>query len=248
VENFSKAKAAAVRAIELDDSLAWGHAEFARAVLSLDWDWATAEREYKRAIELNPNGFHAGYAWYLVRTGRQAEAISQVQQLLELDPLSLSPHHMAGMVDMFARQYDQALEQFRMVAELDPSATEPFYRGWIYREKGMYEKAVREFQKMGDHPYGLAHLGNAYARAGRATEARRVISKLERRVPRENVTYGIALVYAGLGEKDKAFAWLEKSYEVRDKGLTYLKVDPCLDPLRSDPRFEDLLRRVGLPP
>jgi tetratricopeptide (TPR) repeat protein len=106
-------------------------------------------------------------------------------------------------------------------------------------EKGRYEEAVNEFQKMGDHPYALGHMGNAYARAGRVAEARETISKLKERVRKDNVgTYEIALVYAGLGEKDAAFAWLEKAHQVRDKGLTFLKVDPSLDPLRSDPAFK----------
>ena len=111
----------------------------------------------------------------------------------------------------------------------------------------MYKDAIREFEQ-GRNPYTLAHLGNAYARAGRLSEARKAIARLNERIGKQNVTYGIALVYAGLGEKDQAFAWLEKAYQVRDKGITCLKIDQCLDPLRSDPRFQDLVRRVGLPP
>jgi tetratricopeptide (TPR) repeat protein len=112
----------------------------------------------------------------------------------------------------------------------------------------MYEEAIRNFQKLGDHPHALGHMGNAYARWGKVAEARALIPRLEEHVRTNAVGwYETALVYAGLGEKDEAFAWLEKPYKARDKGLTYLKIDPCLDPLRSDPRFEDLVRRVGLP-
>ena len=134
------------------------------------------------------------------------------------------------------------------IRELDPYGDVHWLLGVTYREKGMYEEAIREFHKMGDHFYPLAHLSNAYARAARVAEARETISNLKDRLPKENVTYGIALVYTGLGERDEAFAWLENAYIVRDKGLTYLGVDPPLDPLRSDPRFQDLLRRVGLLP
>jgi TolB-like protein/DNA-binding winged helix-turn-helix (wHTH) protein/Tfp pilus assembly protein PilF len=249
VENFSKAKAAAAKALELDDALADAHAAFAHSVFSLDWDWATAEREFKRALELNPNSvdFHDRYAFYLVRKGSLEEAISQEERAAELEPRSL--YLRSSWILYLARQYDQALEELRRAAELDPSATNPFYQGVIYREKGMYGEAIKEFQKIGDHPYALGHMGNACARAGRVAEAHETIRKLKERVRKDGVgTYEIALVYAALGEKDQAFAWLENAYQVRDKGLTYLKVDPCLDPLRSDPRFQDLLRRVGLPP
>jgi len=249
LETFSKAKAAAAKALELDDGLAEGHAAFATAVSRLDWDWATAEKEFKRALELNPNSgpVHFWYSYPLASMSRLPEAISEARRQLEVDPFPVGTYIHAGVIYYFARQYDHALEQIRKASELDPKADPAWLLGVIYREKGMYDEAVREFQKMGDHPYGLAHLGNTYARAGRAAEARETISRLKERVGKQNVTYGIALVYAGLGEKDEAFAWLEKAYQVRDMGLTALKVDQCLDPLRSDPRFQDLLRRVGLP-
>jgi hypothetical protein len=113
----------------------------------------------------------------------------------------------------------------------------------------MYEQAIAEFQKMGDYPSVLGHMGNAYARAHRVAEAQETIRKLKEYIAKENVgNYEVALVYSGLGSKDQAFEWLEKAYKARDKGLTFLKVDPCLTPLRSDPRFQDLVRRVGLPP
>jgi tetratricopeptide (TPR) repeat protein len=112
----------------------------------------------------------------------------------------------------------------------------------------MYNEAISEFQKLGQQPHALGHIGNVYARMGKTAEARDTISRLKEHVQADGIgRYEIALVYAGLGEKDEAFSWLEKSYTAHDKGLTYLKIDPCLDPLRSDPRFHDLLRRVGLP-
>jgi tetratricopeptide (TPR) repeat protein len=249
-ETFSRAKAAASKALELDDALAEGHAAFAYAVSCLDWDWAGAEIEFKRALELNPNSDQVldGYARYLARVGRFPEAISEAKRQLEVDPLQVGANIHAGITYYFARQYDQTLKQTRRAFELDPKADAHWTLGVIYREKGMYQDAIREFEQERGNVYVLAHLGNAYARAGRITEARETIARLKERVGKQNVTYGIALVYAGLGEKDEAFAWLEKAYKARDKGLTSLKIDQCLDPLRSDPRFQDLLRRVGLPP
>jgi tetratricopeptide (TPR) repeat protein len=136
--------------------------------------------------------------------------------------------------------------------ELDRDFDPHFFLGWIHREQGMYEKAIDEFEKAlekgGNRIHTLGHLGNAYARAGKVTEARATIRELKKLFPKEAVgAYEIALVYAGLGEKDLAFEWLERAYNERDKGLISLKVDPPLDPLRSDPRFQDLVRRLGLP-
>jgi tetratricopeptide (TPR) repeat protein len=122
-----------------------------------------------------------------------------------------------------------------------------FPLGDIYAEKGLYAESISEFLKLGDRPHALGHLGNAYARAGKVDAARNTISQLEEHVRKDGLgRYEIALVYAGLGEKYEAFQWLEKSYQAHDEGLTNLKIDPCLDPLRSDPRFEGLLRDVGL--
>ena len=163
----------------------------------------------------------------------------------------MSVKYTAGIVCYFAHQYDEALSQLQRAHLLEPHPPKflfPFESGVIYAEKGMYGRAVGEFQKLGDQPHALGHMGNVYARMERVGEARATISRLEEHVQKNGIgRYEIALVYAGLGEKDAAFTWLEKSYDVRDKGLTYLKIDPCMDPLRSDPRFSRLVRRVGLP-
>ena len=252
-EAFPRQKTEATKAIELDDSLPQGHAELADAVMDLSWDWTTTEKELKRALELNPNlaSVHTTYAFYLQRVGRLPEAIAEVQLVLQLDPVSSRSFYTAGIVYYFAHQYDQALSQLQRAHLLEPHPPKflfPFESGAIYAEKGMYGKAVGEFQKLGDQPHALGHMGNVYARMERASEARATILKLEEHVQKNGVgRYEIALVYAGLGQKDEAFTWLEKSYDARDKGLTYLKIDPCIDPLRSDPRFSRLVRRVGLP-
>jgi TolB-like protein len=252
-EAFPRQKIEATKAIELDDSLPQGHAELADAVMDLSWDWTTTEKELKRALELNPNlaSVHTTYAFYLQRVGRLPEAIAEVKLVLQLDPVSSRSFYSAGVVYYFAHQYDEALSQLQRAHVLEPHPPKflfPFESGVIYAEKGMYGRAVGEFQKLGDQPHALGHMGNVYGRMERVGEARATISRLEEHVQKNGIgRYEIALVYAGLGEKDAAFTWLEKSYDVRDKGLTYLKIDPCMDPLRSDPRFARLVRRVGLP-
>jgi len=250
-EAFSKGKAAAIKAIALDEALPDGHVALAYAAMYLDWDWATEGKEFKRALELNPNSATVrwGYSSYLEHMGRFPEAISELQVALQLDPVSSRAFQTSAFGYYYARQYDQALLQMQRASALHHEPTELIYAlAVIYVEKGMYEEAIQQFQKLGDQPHALGHMGNAYARMGREAEAREMISELQKHVQTTGIgRYEIALVYAGLGEKDEAFAWLEKSFAARDKGLTYLKIDPCLDPLRSDSRFQDLVRRVGLP-
>jgi TolB-like protein/Tfp pilus assembly protein PilF len=250
-EAFPKQKAEAMKAIELDDALPEGHVERANAAMNLDWDWATQGKEFKRALELNPNSAPVRWAHsnYLERMGHVAEGISESRLALQLDPVSSRAFMNSAFSYYFARQYDQALAEMQRASGLEHSPAEiAFPLGVIYVEKSIYGEAIQKFRELGDAPHALGHMGNAYARMGRVIEAREMISKLQDHVQKTGVgRYEIALVYAGLGEKDEAFAWLEKSLAVRDKGLTYLKIDPCLDPLRSERRFEDLARRVGLP-
>ena len=252
LEAYSKAKAAAKKAIEINGDLADGHAALANDLIDLDWDWTAAGNEFRRALELNPNSgaVHSSYALYLARLGRSPEAIAEAEMGLQLDPISLVAHHVVAYCYYSARQYDKALDQIRKASELNlvsPDSWIHWTLGIIYRDQGNYEKAIEQFRILGEFPHVLGHLGNAYARAGQRAEANQTVSTLKDYVQKRGVgTYEIALVYAGLGNKDEAFAWLEKSYKARDKGLTYLKLDPCVDPLRSDPRFQDLLRRMGL--
>jgi tetratricopeptide (TPR) repeat protein len=249
-EAFTRQKAEAVRAIELDDTLSEAHAELANTAMTLNWDWPTAATEFRRALELNPNSAtsHEKYAFYLVRTGHLPEALAEVQRSVDLDPVSESTFHAEGFIYYFSHQYDQAFEVTQTVRGLKINLPDwNFLTGDIYAEKGAYAESIREFIKSGDGPYSLGHLGNAYARAGQVGAAMKTISRLEDDVRKDGVgRYEIALVYAGLGRKKEAFKWLEESYSARDVGLLYLKVDPPLDPLRSDPRFDDLVRRVGL--
>jgi TolB-like protein/tetratricopeptide (TPR) repeat protein len=247
---FSRQKTEATKAVELDESLPEGHAELANTAMTLDWDWAAAATEFHRALELNPNSavVHQKYAFYLVRTGQPREALAEVERGVDLDPVSGRSFHFEGFVDYFSRQYDQVLSLVKTVRGLDVNPPDwSFLLGDVYAEKGMFPESIGEYLKSGNGPDSLGHLGNAYARAGQAGAAHKTIAQLGRDVEKDGVgRYEIALVYTGLGDKQEAFKWLEEAYNAHDVGLVYLKVDPCLDPLRSDPRFDDLLRRVGL--
>ena len=250
-EAFAHQKAAAQKAIELDDSRPEPHLELGFAAMNQDWDWATQNKEFRRALELNPNSaaVHWAYANYLNRIGLAKDAVAEAKIALQLDPVSSLSYMHLSFVYYYARQYDEALTQIERAMAMHPDPLETtFPLSIIYVEKRQYDKAIYEFQKMGDAPHGLGHLGNAYARHGLKSEARAVVPKLKEHVDKTGIgRYEIALVYAGLQENDKAFEWLESAFQVRDKGLTYLKVDPCLDSLRSDQRFSPLLQRVGIP-
>jgi serine/threonine-protein kinase len=256
-ENYPKAKAAALKALEIDDSLAEGHASLAFVKALYDWDWPGAEAEYRRAIELNPDypRVHESRGNVLRHTGPMEESIREERRALELDPLSLPVNRGLGYALYDARQYDQAIEQELKALELDPNYNlARSILGRAYLEKAMYGEAIAEFEKaraaLPNNILSLADLGRAYARAGRKAEARKVIDQL---IERSTQTYVfpkyLTMIYAALGEKDKAFEWLEKSYEDRSLGSGMaLKSSPVFDPLRSDPRFADLLRRLNLQP
>jgi TolB-like protein/DNA-binding winged helix-turn-helix (wHTH) protein len=246
VQAAAKMKAAAHKALELDPSLAEAHTALAEALV-WDWDWAAAERQYERALELNPNSAHThnSYSIHLILMGRGEEALAYAKRAQEIDPLSRERYFRLGWIYYFNRQYDKALEHFQL--EPDPWVNPHLFHAFAYREKGMYQKAAEEFLRTPEDPRAWGHLGNAYARAGNKAEAQKLLQKLIESSKQKLGTYEAALIYAGLGDKDRAFEWLQKAYQVRDKGMTFLKVDPTLDPLRSDPRFQDLLRRMKFP-
>lgn len=223
--------------------------------LNIDWDWSGAEKEYKRAIELDP-GYamgHQRYGFFLRAMGRNEEWLAEHQRANELDPISLVP---GGGADRYISkgQYDQAIEVTRKTLELYPDLPGPHARlGAIYLLKRQFPEAIAEFQKavfLSERaPRFLAPLGNAFGLSGRSEQALRVLDELREQAKRRYVSpYEFALVYTGLGENKQAFAWLQKAYEDRSPRLILLKVDQKLDSLHSDPRFADLVRRVGLPP
>jgi eukaryotic-like serine/threonine-protein kinase len=250
---WSRAKAAVTKALEIDDTLPAAHAVLGRVIQLLDWDWAEAERELRRALELDPSSSeaHMAFAGYLVLQG-SPESVEHAKRALELDPLSFDRALGLFFAYYFTRQLDQAFGQLRQIKEQDPDRNVHFFMGWIYREQGRYEEAIAEFReaaKRGDNPiHTLGHIGNAYARAGQVEEARKCLRELEEKLKEGPVgTYEVALIYAGLGVKDQALEWLEKAYQAHDNGMMSLKIDPPLDPLHSDPRFQDLLRRMNFP-
>ena len=254
IEAMTKAKEAATKALEFDSRLAEAHTTLAYRTTHHEWDWATAEAQFQHAFELNPNYAvcHHWYSHFLTAVGRTEESLSASKRCLELDPLDLVINiHMAWHYQ-FARQYGQAVEQCWKTSELHPNSFWPaYFFGLAYEQQGQIGRAVEEFQiavKMsGDVTFAAAGLGHLYGTAGKAAEARAIFHELSVRAERSYVpAYDIALVCAGLGWKDQALKLLSQAYEERSGWITYLKVDPRLDPLRSDARFVDLLHRVRL--
>jgi TolB-like protein/Tfp pilus assembly protein PilF len=253
---LSHAKAAALKAIELDDNLAEPHASLAFIAETYEWDWAAAEREYKRALELNPGDAqsHNWYAGYLTYTGRFDDGISEAVRARDLDPLSLPINNaLAGRL-LAGGRYDQALRQAQETLELD-SHFAPAHQtlGWVYLHDGRLEQAIREFEEAlklssAENTDLQLDLGFAYAVSGKQAEARRILATLEKLYAQGAVPAGsVGILYGALGEPNEAFAWLEKAYQERDPQLTYLKAGRRFEPLRKDPRFQLLVHRVGLP-
>jgi serine/threonine-protein kinase len=255
-EASPKAKAAAMKALEMDDTLAEAHNSLAYIRLDYDWDWPAAEKEFKRALELNPNSAaaHHWYSHYFMTMGRIEESLAESKRALELDPLGLIMNVHLGWHYMTARQFDLAIEQFRKSLEMDPNyGLAHWYLGLAYAQKGKYPEAEEEMRKakelLTDNMAVEADTGYVYALSGKKDEALKVIDELKELSKRKYVSsYNVAMIYIGLKEKDRAFEWLENAYQERSDLLVYLKVEPRLDSLRSDPRFADLVRRVGLPP
>jgi tetratricopeptide (TPR) repeat protein len=256
MEAIPQAKAAAKRAVEIDPTLAEGHTFLAYTLAAYDWNWAEAEREFKRAIELDPNNSvpHLRYGQiYLSPLGRNEEAIAEIKRALELEPLSLFDNSVLTATYYFARQPDRALEQGRKTSELDPNfPTGRWTLGSVYNANGMYAEAIelseKSLQSDPTNQVQLGLAGYAYAKSGRRFEAEEVIRKF-REIAKTHYAspYWIAVVYVALGDKDKAFAELEKAFEQLDWNLHRLKVDPLMDRLRDDPRFNAMLKRLNLP-
>jgi tetratricopeptide (TPR) repeat protein len=222
-----------------------------------DWDWLGAEKEYKRAIELNPRyaTAHQWYGGYLSVMGRSNEAIAERKRALELEPLSLIINFELGLAFYYDRDYDQAIEQFQKTVELDQNfPTAHNFLPAAFEQKGMYGEAIAEFKKAilltaaSEGTLSKAGLGHVYAITGQKSAARALLDELQQLSAKEYVPgTSIALIYAGLGEKDQAFAWLDKAYDERAFQLQWVKLDPRWDPLRSDARFQVLMRRIGFP-
>ena len=252
-ESFPPARIAAKKALALDDTLAEAHTSFAQVLYSYDLDFDGSTREFRRAIELNPN-YATAHHWLgagpLMNMGRFDEAIAEIKRAIELDPLSLINNSDLGITYYMAHRYDEAIEQQRKTLEMDP--------GWYYAHwnlgqalevKGALDAAIEEYQKarvLNDDPGVPALLGHAYASSGKKTEALKILGQLKEVSKQRYVSaYSFAIVYLGLGDKEEALRWLQKSYQDRaGTDIGSIKIDPFLDPLRGDPRFEALAAKV----
>ncbi len=253
-EVMPKAKASALKALEIDNTLAEAYTSLAFYRFSYEWDWEGADIEFKKAIELNP-GYptaHHWYAEYLSATGKLNESIAEMKRALELDPLSPIIARDLGEKFYYMRRFDEAIEQFKKTLEMYPNFS-PAYLilSRAYAQKGMYEEAIDSFQKAREIPGYTGQpsgLGYIYAISGERDKAEQILHALIKQKKEEFISSGrIAIIYAGLGETDKAFEWLEKACEEHTYFVSHLKVGPQWDSLRSDPRFKALLKKMGLP-
>lgn len=254
-ELWERCRAAATRALEIDSSLAGGHLQYATVALYLDWEWERSEENFLRAISLNPNYALAYqmYTWYLIAMGRTEEAKDSIQRALQLDPLAKFAYLTASDVYYWSGQYDRAIA--RLQEALDLSRDNPLALsrlGWSYVQKGMFQEAIGHMEQavtlLPQNPELSWMLGHAYGVAGRTSEARKILDDLHRLAEKRYVLpYGFALIHVGLGEYDKALEWLEMAFEERNSWMPFIGGEPRLDPLRSDPRFQDLLHRMNLP-
>jgi tetratricopeptide (TPR) repeat protein len=241
-----------MKALEIDDDIAESHVALAHFKAQLDRDWAGAEREYKRAIELNPGYADAYrlYSYLLMGAGRADEAYDRINHALEIDPTSVIYNYSLGILHYFARRYDQAVEQLRKTIDLEPSHWVAHY--WlarVYAQMGRYGEALLEAKKVRDlsgDAGSLWVLGYVYALAGRDAEARQQIDELLRLSKQRYISpHDIAQIYAGLADSDQAMAWLEKANEDWSPDMAFLNVNPAFDRLRPDARFAALAKRIG---
>jgi tetratricopeptide (TPR) repeat protein len=256
---FPPARAAATKALELDATLAEAHEALAFIRTAYDWDWSGAERQYRRALDLNPglSSARSSYSLFLSAMGRHEEAIAEAKKAQELDPLSPSSNWPLGTAFRVARRYDEAIEQLQETIEMFPDVGMGYCQlAWAYRQSKMYEETVDAFQKAitlpgGDNLRTKSNLAHAYARSGRRAEALEILDELHELEKRSYVPPGyVTLIYIGLGKKEEALQWLEKAYEVRDADMfmfKFIPLEPLNDAIRDDPRYQDLLRRMNFP-
>jgi tetratricopeptide (TPR) repeat protein len=250
IDVLPKARAAVVKALDLDETLAEAHAAHAYIQAYFEWDWQAAEKEYRRALALQPNyaDAHFSYSRFLASRGRLDEAIAQIQLAITLDPLTPSLRANTALLNYFGGRYAEALAQLTAVLKTD--STDIIARwglGLVKEQLGSPAEAIAVFEPIaGASPNRLSSLGHAYAMAGRTKQAHAVLDTLTARAARSYVpAYWFALVHVGLGDKEEAITWLERAYVERSTVLAYLRLDPRLEPLRGHPRFQALLQRLG---
>jgi serine/threonine-protein kinase len=253
-EGMERAKAEARKAIELDDTLAEAYTSLAWVTFIYDWDWPAADRQFSRAVSLNPGYATARqwYSWFLAAMGRFEEALHQGRTAIELDPASVSIRRSMGWLQYYARRYDDALDNLRRALALNPTSEETHrLLGLVYLQQGQYDDAAASFKEAlansENDALAFAGLGHVAARRGRETEAHTILQQLDERARNRYVSpVAQAGLYVTLGETDRAFEWLEKAYNDRRGWLAYLRIEPMLDGLRGDPRFHRLLERMRL--
>ncbi len=253
-EAFSRANEAARKSLELDSTLAEGHAALAIVQRDYHWNWSESEKEFKQALALNP-GYataHLWYANYFNGVGRHDDAIAEMKRALDLDPLSLIINADMGRTLYFARRYREAIEQLRKTVEMDQHfALAHIWLGQVLEQTGRLDEAIGEFQKgvtLSDtSAFAVARLGHAYSVVGNRDQAAKLLEQLKNLSKKKYVScYDIGIMYAGMGDTDQAFTWLENAFEERSHWLDFLTVDPILDPIRADPRFRVLVNKMGL--
>lgn len=253
-EAMPKAKAAAQKALQIDDGLAEAHASLAYVSMVYEWNWATAEKEFQRAIEINPHyaGAHEWYAQLLAARGREEEALSEVKKARDADPMLVLMHAAVAEVLYYSRRYDEVIAQCQQTLELDPGyALAHLHLGRAYTAKGLYPEAIAEYRKaqdsLGETPAIVMAIGYANAEAGDRSAARKALEELRAQSKQRYVpALYFAAIYTALGDPKEGISWLEAAYREHDDYLVYLKVDPMADSLRSSPRFQVLLQRLGL--
>lgn len=252
-ENLRKAKETALKAIALDESVAEAHASLAKLLMDVDWNWSESEREFRRAIELNP-GYITAHHWYgnvyLSAMGRHEEAIAEMKRALELDPTSLTVNADLGWCYIAAQKWDDAIKQLNMTIEMDPTFWPAYHNlAQAYAAINQFDDALKVLghsATLQKAPAENATLGYVYARTGRLNETNDLLKQELASYKRgEGSAYNIAVMYGALGRKDEAFHWLDRDYDLRDTALLSIKVDPLLEPLRDDPRFTELVRRFN---
>ena len=252
---YPKAKAASERALELDPNLAEAHMTLATAEHEYYWKWAEAETEFRRAIELNPNSSlaHKGYAEFLMHAGRNEEALAEIQRAVDLDPLSLGVRVLKALVYFFAGQFDLAAQECEKIIQLDPQFVPAYYfLGGVYAEQKRYQDATAQLETARKYSDGSPKMSAAvawiYAVSGRRADGRALLAKLQRDASHQYVSpFSLAKIYAALGDKSRAFEWLQKAVTERSSDLMYLRHDPGFDNLHDDPRFAQLEGRIGFP-
>ena len=254
-KTMPQAKESAIKALTLDNTLAEAHASLAHVLMNYDWNWSAAEKEFKRSIELKPD-YATAHEWYaihyLTATGRLEEALQEMRKALELEPASLVMNTFMGATLYYAGRYDEAIDQCRRTIQMDPNfAVAHWHLGLAYEQKQVLDAATEEFKKAislsGGSPLMRAALGRAYAEAQEKHETNKMLDELNELAKQQYVSaYEVATIYVALGNTEQAFQLLEEAYAEHSFHLVYLNVSPQLKSVRSDPRFQELVQRVGL--